>query len=246
MKRNMGWTMLAASLLCLAAGPAAAYRPFDGTDAGVADEGEFELELGPAGYLREGSVRSVIGPAVVANFGISGEREIVIEGKLKTLRDKGPDDHRTSLEDTALSLKQLHRAGSLQGGSGLSVASECGILLPTYHGESGMGATCAGIVSQRWQAAAVHLNGALVLDRKHEWHRVLGVIVEGPDAWPVRPVLEIFGDRDNGGGHTNSALLGLIWRARDNLAFDVGVRAARADGQHVSEVRAGLTWGFGK
>ena len=42
--------------LCLIAwsGPAWAYRPFDGTDAAVAAPGEVEIELQPAGRLREG------------------------------------------------------------------------------------------------------------------------------------------------------------------------------------------------
>lgn len=42
--------------LCLIAssGPAWAYRPFDGTDAAVAAPGEVEIELQPAGRLRDG------------------------------------------------------------------------------------------------------------------------------------------------------------------------------------------------
>ncbi len=223
---------------------ALAYRPFDGTDAGVAEAGEIELEFGPVGYLREGSARSLIGPAVVANWGISQDREIVLEGKLKTLRNSSPEGHGTSLEDTAISLKQLHRSGNLQDGTGPSIASECGVLLPTIHGESGTGASCAGIVSQRWPMATIHLNTALVLDRQHHWNRILGGIVEGPYEWSVRPVLEVFGERSASGSRTNSALIGLIWRARENLSFDVGVRTARSDSSNAYEFRAGLTWGF--
>ena len=47
--------------------PAQAYRPFDGTDAAVVDEHEFELELGPVEYTREGSTKSLIAPAIVGN-----------------------------------------------------------------------------------------------------------------------------------------------------------------------------------
>jgi hypothetical protein len=36
--------------------PALAYRPFDGTDAAVAAPGEIEIELQPAGRLREGGI----------------------------------------------------------------------------------------------------------------------------------------------------------------------------------------------
>ena len=35
--------------------PASAYRPFDGTDAAVAEEGEMEIELQPAGRLHDES-----------------------------------------------------------------------------------------------------------------------------------------------------------------------------------------------
>ena len=84
------------------------YRPFDLTDADVVDEGEFELELGPVGYVREGSDRFLIAPAVIGNLGIAAGREIVLEGKLRTPVDHTPGSQ-TSLEDAALSLKQVHR-----------------------------------------------------------------------------------------------------------------------------------------
>jgi hypothetical protein len=44
---------------------AAAYRPFDGTDAAVADVGEVEIELQPAGLFRENSQTTLIAPFVV-------------------------------------------------------------------------------------------------------------------------------------------------------------------------------------
>jgi hypothetical protein len=225
-----------------AAPPAHAYRPFDLTDADVTDEGELELELGVA-HLREGSDRFLIAPAVVGNLGITGGREVVLEGKLRTpLHDA--EESQSILEDTALSLKQLHRRGSLQDGAGVSVASECGVLLPEVHGDSHTGASCLGVASQRWSMATVHLNIGLALDREHNWERTFGGIVEGPHDWAVRPALELIAERNNTGSQTNSALVGLIWQAQEDLAFDLGARAARADGQDVYEVRAGLTWGL--
>jgi hypothetical protein len=41
--------------MCGRAAPAFAYRPFDGTDAAVADPGQVEVELQPAGRLQEGA-----------------------------------------------------------------------------------------------------------------------------------------------------------------------------------------------
>lgn len=236
------WTICAFCAVAQAL-PALAYRPFDSTDASVADEREYELELGPLGYLREGSTKSLVMPALIANYGLGGDREIVLEGKvLKPWNNADGTDARTSVTDTALSLKQVHRHGSLQDATGLSIASECGVLLPTLHAESGTGVSCALIGSQRWTAATVHLNGALAFNREHRWNRFLGVIIEGPNEWTVRPAAELFTEREVGGAQTHSGLLGVIWRTHENLSFDFGVRLARSEDTHIHEVRAGLTW----
>jgi hypothetical protein len=232
-------------LICLGwMASAAAYRPFDGTDAAVSGPQEFELEFGPVHYLQEGSDRGVIAPAFVANYGIEGDREIVLEGKVKRLFSSPPGQDRTSVTDTALSLKQVHRRGVLQGENGPSIASECGMLLPTVHGGSGSGLACAAIVSQRWNGITVHFNGLVGRTRDHEWNRFVGVITEGPFRWAVRPVMEIYNERDSGGAWTNSALIGAIWRAKENTSFDVALREARTDGPHITEVRVGFTWAF--
>ena len=59
--------------LCLVAGatPGLAYRPFDGTDAAVADEGKLEIELQPAGRLRDSSGTTLVAPAARFNFGLT-------------------------------------------------------------------------------------------------------------------------------------------------------------------------------
>lgn len=222
--------------------PAAAYRPFDLTDASVADEGEVELEIGPAGHLRSGSSGWWVAPAMVVNIGLGGERELVLEGKRRSTIGGSAEGPRTSLVDTALSLKQVLRAGSLQGKSGPSVASECGFLLPTWHEERGVGAVCAVIASQQWSAGTLHLNGGLSFNRQHHWTRLAGVIVEGPGAWPVRPVAEGWVEREVNGSFTRSTLVGVIWRVNEHLSFDAGARRARTDGTAVRELRAGLTW----
>jgi hypothetical protein len=241
---NYWLIVLSGALLCLLlwTPDAFAYRPFDSTDASVAGPGEFELEFGPVGHLREGRERSFIAPAFIANFGISDDREIVLEGKLKTFQGNLFEGSRTSLVDTALSLKQVHRRGSLQDGIGPSIASECGMLLPTIHAESGTGASCALIGSQRWTAGTIHLNGALAFNREHRWNRFFGAIFEGPNEWTVRPVAELFTEQEVGGAQIRSGLLGVIWRAHENLAFDFGVRLARTGDTRIHEVRAGLTW----
>ena len=218
--------------------PALAYRPFDSTDASVVGAHEFELEFG-VGYTREDAEESLTLPAVVANYGIDGDREIVLEGRIFTTLDAEDD---AELDDAALSLKQVHRAGSLQERSGISVASECGILLPTTHTEDGIGAACALIASQRWQSATIHASAGVAVNRDHRWEESLGTILEGPDGWLVRPVSEVTFEWDETQSAARSALVGLIWRAREMLSFDAAVRYTRIGQSHDWEVRAGFTW----
>ena len=238
--RPLAW-LLCASIASAALSPAYAYRPFDGTDAAVAEPGVFELEIG-ASHVRQGDSRTLALPTTF-NFGIAGDTEIVIDARVS--RKLGTyDDYRTSLDDTALSVKHVWRKGVLQDGSGVSIASECGVLLPTLHGESGTGASCAGIASERFGEAAVHLNAALARTREKTNSRFLGAIVEGPEGWAVRPVMELSLERESNGSRTNSALLGAIWKQGEELSWDFGVRQARVDGERLTEVRLGATWSY--
>lgn len=231
-------------LMIVPAHRALAYRPFDSTDADVAKPGEFELELGPVGRLREGDRRFLVAPAVVANFGLSGERELVIEGRREVARQAEPDEAHSALIDNGVFIKQVLRRGVLQDASGPSVATEYGVLLPDVHGEHGSGLSAAGIVSQRTPALTVHLNGALAITREHEPDAFLGVILEGPHAWRMRPVAEVFTERARAAERIDSVLVGAIWRAREDLSLDTGVRSARAGAAAVHELRLGLTWTF--
>jgi hypothetical protein len=221
--------------------PAWAYRPFDGTDAAVAAPGELEIELQPAGRLREGGNTTLVAPATVFNFGLSEGWEAVFEGQSQTpLSPSGP----TSLTAAGAFLKHVLQPGSLQDKSGPSVATEFGVLLPDSTGNSGVGASLAGIVSQRWDWGTIHLNAETALTRDHHGDVFLGSIIEGPSTWTVRPVAEFFYENEFGKSETISGLIGLIWRVRDNLSFDVGLRHALTNGHPVNEIRAGLTFGF--
>ena len=234
---------LAAITLSLIAwsGPARAYRPFDGTDAAVAAKGEMEIELQPAGRLRDESGTSLIAPAAVINYGFSDGWEAVLEGQGQTpLSSPGP----TSLTAAGAFLKHVLVPGSLQGKAGPSVASEFGVLLPDSTGISGVGASLAGIVSQRWDWGTVHLNAEAALTRDHRGDLFLGAILEGPSNWTARPVAEVFYENEFGNQQTFSGLVGLIYQVRDNLSFDVAIRHALTSGHRVNEIRAGLTFGF--
>jgi hypothetical protein len=223
---------------------ARAYRPFDSTDAAVADRGEVELELGPIGYLVESPERSLVAPSLVLNWGFADRWEVVLEGRNVARLGATADEPRLRVEDLALSLKHVLREGSLQGRRGVSVATELGALLPSVNGSSGAGAQWAVIVSQRWPDLTVHLNGAAAWTRDHEPSAFAGVILEAHDAWTVRPVAEVFVERERGAPTTVSGLVGAIWRVRDGLSLDAAVRAARTGGVDTLELRLGLTWGF--
>jgi len=224
--------------------PVLAYRPFDSTDADVAHAGEFELELGPVGRLREGSKKFLVAPAAIANIGFSGDRELVIQGQREVGLNRDPGEPHSALVDNGVFVKQVLRRGVLQEESGPSVATEYGFLLPSINGPNGTGLSAAGIVSQRWESATVHLNAALALTREHEPDLFLGAILEGPISWRVRPVAEVFTEQARGGARVNSRLVGAIWKVRDGLSFDVGVRSAQAGSEPVHELRLGLTWDF--
>jgi hypothetical protein len=88
------------------------------------------------------------------------------------------------------------------------------------------------------------LNAATALTRDHHADVFLGGIIEGPSKWTIRPVAEFFYEKEFRRSETISGLVGLIWRVRDNLSFDVGLRRALTNGHPVNEIRAGLTFGF--
>ena len=165
-------TCLAFFLLCVMgwSPPAWAYRPFDGTDAAVAEPGELEIELQPAGRLRDGSGTSLIAPATVMNFGLTKEWEAILEGRGQTpLSPSGP----TGLVAAGLFLKHILRPGSLQEETGLSVATEFGLGCNPFERST-------------------------ALTREHHADFFVGGIIEGPSKWRVRPVAEVFYENEFG------------------------------------------------
>ena len=118
------------------------------------------------------------------------------------------------------------------------VAVELSALVPTVRDDEGFGASIALVGSRRWRELTVHLNGAAAWTRTHAPGAFAGVIVEGPDAWPVRPVGEASVDAERGVPWMRAALVGAIWRASETLSFDAGVRGARAGGETTKELQA--------
>jgi hypothetical protein len=237
----------AAALLFVALRPgvAAAYRPFDGTDAAVAKPAEAEIEFG-IGHLTEGGAHSLIAPQLVLNLGLFSRWELVFDGAGVFPLDSEPGSSRFRFEDPGLFLKGVLREGSLQAASGPSIATEVGVLLPTFHGEPGAGASAAMIVSQRWDALTVHLNGLAERTRAKNLGWFGGLIVEGSDRWLLRPVGEVFVQGEGGGNpRSASGLAGAIWRVRNALSLDLAFKVALIGNLAVYEARLGFTWDIG-
>jgi hypothetical protein len=222
---------------------AKAYRPFDGTDAAVAETGELEIEFGALEYLREAAGRTLFAPNLRINYGFTPGWEASIEGEVAHGLTAGLPA--TSLVADGAFLKGVLRKGVLQEKPGPSIATELGVLLPGIRAERGTGASLAGIVSQRWDWGTAHFNTAVALTRERHADYFVGVILEGPHDWVVRPVAEIFYERDVGQFRTRSTLIGAIWQVQDNLAVDFAVRGARVNAHTAGEIRAGVTFAFG-
>jgi hypothetical protein len=235
--------LVPAVVLACWCGAAQAYRPFDGTDAAVAETGEMEIELGPVEYLRNGADRTLLAPDLRINYGFTPGWEASLEGDAAHGVTVGVPG--ASLIEAEALLKAVLREGSLQEKPGPSIATEFGLLLPGVNDEPGTGAILDGIASQRWDWGTVHLNAQIALTREQHADYFLDTIIEGPHDWVVRPVSEIFYERDVGLFRTRSALIGAIWQVQDNIAVDFGLRGARVNDHTMGEIRAGVTFAFG-
>ena len=221
---------------------ASAYRPFDGTDADVAAEGEFELELGPVHYLKSPEGHYLIAPATVLNLGIARGFELVVDFKNFITLDSATTQQRVRLLDTDVFIKAILRRGVLQGDTGLSIALETGPLLPEVGGSNSFGAAANVITSYRWPALTLHLNTTAALSREHNFDGFVSLIAEGPREWIVRPVSEVYVEHEVNVATTYSALVGAIWQVSDKLSLDAAVRAAESTDGGIFELRLGLTW----
>ena len=201
----------------VSAGPAFAYRPFDGTDADVAAEGEFELELGPAQYLSQPDGHYIVAPATVLNLGITRGFELVVDFKNFISIDSDPQQSRVRLLDTDIFIKSVLRRGVLQGDTGLSIALEAGPLLPEPGGSSNFGAQINLINSYKWTALTLHLNTSAAVSREHNFDGFASIIAEGPRDWVVRPVAELYvsGADLNSPGTCTPKIPSTSWRYPD-------------------------------
>ena len=237
---EMRWSRLALLLVVGWPWRALAYRPFDQTDADVAEPEEVEVELGPIQFLHEPGHSELV-PGFVLNVGVADRLEAVLDGQAGIGLGSVPANERRWAFEPALLLKAVLREGALQDKLGPSIALEAGILLPSVPAFTGTGASLALIASQRWSAALMHVNVMAERSRDGAFDLLAGTIVEGPMTWIVRPVVEAWIARAEH-GITSSLLGGAIWRVRTGLSLDGAVRVASMPERLAFEVRLGLTW----
>jgi hypothetical protein len=227
-------------LLCAWPIDAIAYRPFDGTDADVAELHEFEIELGPVGYYGTTRANAFVSGGVL-NFGILPRVEVVLQGfDYVPLNSQSGANKFT---ETGLFVKAVWREGCLQEKDGPSFATETGPLLPTINDTRGFGAYVGTILSTCLGGSLiVHWNAEFqILPQTYDADIFGGAILEPPaSTHAVRPVAEFFVEHTFGGGQTYSALVGGIWQVGSKLALDAAIREALIDGQSASEIRAGF------
>lgn len=233
----------ACALACIAVCPASAYRPFDGTDAHVAEAHLFELEMGPVSYARMGSERSLIAPQVTLNYGTGSGFEFVLDGKSVMLMHPDPAGVSPRLSDAALSLKKVLRPGVLQEKKGPSIAMEGSVLVPS-RGQTHAGFGALLIVSQPMTATRtmLHFNAELERTQEQQTGRFASVILEGPETWPVRPVGELSWAREGDETRVLGLLAGVVWQTRRGMTMDAAVKSIDAGEEHGLELRTGFTW----
>jgi hypothetical protein len=236
-----GACRIVVALLCLTwSTDACAYRPFDGTDADVAEPHEWEFEMQTVGYYRIGTSQYV-DPGGVLNYGLVPRVEIVLQGFGFVPYDAqiGP----SKFTETGLFAKVVWREGCLQEKDGPSFATETGPLLPTINDTKGFGAYWGSILSTCIADTVIaHWNTEVqILPQTYDLDLFGGVILEPASKFVVRPVAEFFVEHDFGGMQTYSGLAGAIWQVSEKLALDVAVRGALISQQPVGELRAGFS-----
>ncbi len=242
--RRVAASALAAAAFTLPSARAEAYRPFDGTDADTAEPREFELELGPVNYYRQGDQIFLITPGMVLNYGLGARTELVFDASVYVgVHKPTPGAPRVALRGDDLLLKHVFREGILQGKTGVSIAAEGGVLTPeSSGGVVGLGASLDVILSYQWSWGTIHWNEWFQYTRDHHADLYTGAILEGPHDWKVRPVAELYYEKDFAADRTGSVLVGAIWTVSESIAIDAGFRGARSGSAYVTEARLGLTW----
>jgi hypothetical protein len=203
---------------------------------------EVEIELGYFTMERVKGENAFTIPRVVLNYGFLKNWEAV--GEFAVLRSSGGD---LNLIDPALSVKGVLKEGVLQEKSGVSIAAEVGLLLPsTEKDQRHFGFEATGITSAKLGPFTVHVNAGLGVSRSTgDLTGIWGVIGELPIFDGLRLVGEVDGEKPRHESQADSALIGTIWRPwpSRNVSFDAGFRHTFT-GVPAWQVTIGVTFAF--
>jgi len=217
-----------------------AYRPFVSTDASVAEEKRFELELGAFKFSHQDGENRLVVPGTRVNYGVIKNWELSGEFDTQIYREK--DRRNLEIRDPAATLQGIVRDGILQGKGGPSLGIDFSALIPsTLKGERSAGISGVGILSYKFFDLVYHVNAGLELDRSRIGpNAIWGVILEYPFKGAFRIVGEINGTVKNEGLPETSGLIGFIWRIK-GIDFDFGAREGFSDAAPDWELTSGMT-----
>ncbi len=203
----------------------------------------FELEMSPVSYARMGSERSLIAPEISLNYGTGSGFEFSLEGRSVMLMHPDPEGVSPQLTGAAFEFKKVLRQGVLQKKRGPSIATEESVGFPA-RGQSHAGFGTSLIVSQPLSSARtmLHFTAQLARTQEQQTERFASMILEGPEAWPVRPVGELSWERVGDETGARGLLAGLIWQTRQGLTMDAAAKVLDGGAEHGLELRTGFTW----
>jgi hypothetical protein len=239
------YEVIMAAILAGAAGaplPAIAYRPFDSTDAAVADPWVVDAEIGYFNVSRQGGETTYATPKAVLNLGIVPNWEVIGEFEVEE-----PVQGDVAVADPGVFVKGVVKDGVLQDRAGPSVAVEVGVLLPaTPPDERDAGFAGFAIVSAELRPLLFHLNAGGGVSRSGQsGFPIWGVIAELPVTAALRIAAEVNGESVESDAAEASALLGTIWDVPGYpLALDAGVRCGLTRAAGDWAVTVGFTYGF--
>jgi len=243
------WRIAAALLaVCSLAGvrPAHAYRPFDFSDADVAEEHTLEIELAPVEFARRGPDHELRVPALTLNFGLGGGYELGVEGVRNVpIEGEGDEALGPTVFESGASITKLVRGGRLQEKQGPSIAVEGIALFPTREGPH-MGFETNGVISTAGKTGAVHFGVAASRLPTGEDEAGAGLILETHPFHGWRPVVELKAIGTRGEATDKGLLTGVIFQPSDGLAFDFAVNYGESGGERWTELRGGATYQIGR
>jgi hypothetical protein len=240
MWRPFIFTVATLLLSMAASSPVLAYRPFESTDAAVAETSKLEVEFGYLEFANDDG-RNSLEPSLRLNYGIAERFEVSLEGNLQVFDSHS--SHDLQLLDPEFSLKCVLLEGPLQDAvSPIGVAVEFGLLFPETTEDSTWGFESVLIATWRLRGFTFHLNAGA------EWQReeqdpafVWGLIVERPISRELRAGVELNGEAVKSGPDVVSALFGLIWE-HGKVAYDAGIQFGLSDAAADIALTGGLTF----